>query len=91
MNSWCSDAHPIAIRNSIAGFLGNNWKRLAYGFEADSQRSSSKHSNSVLFWLMLVALLQDVEEEIRNTMCKAISPMLLQMAHIGGRLSWVIR
>ena len=73
MSSWCCDLYPIAFRFSIAGFLGNNWKRLIYD---TSSPIDNVQSNSISFWSMVVLLLQDVEEEVRNAMCESITPVV---------------
>ncbi len=87
MKSWCCDTHPDNIRYAIAGFLGNNWKQFINDSYTDGGRvphQTSVQSNAFLFWTMTMVLLQDVEESVRNQMCKSVTPLLYETSQIGN-------
>ena len=74
MITWCNETHPDTVRESIAGFLGQNWTVLvSIDKPANDQ---SLQPQGFMFWFMVVTLLQDIEEGVRNTMCCAIRNML---------------
>ena len=81
MKLWCCDTYPDNVRYSIAGFLGNNWQRLVHDREPTDENTVG--SNAFLFWSMIVILLQDVEESVRDRMCKSIAPLLHQTSQSG--------
>lgn len=74
MATWCSDIYPDVFRLSIAGFLGKNWKHLVYNYHS----RKNGRPNFVLFWSMIISLLQDIEETVRHQMCNCITSMINQ-------------
>ena len=66
--SWCDETHPDPVRAAIAGLLGRNWDIWC--------KMTMSANLAVLFWQMSVALLQDVEEEVREEMCTSLQDML---------------
>ena len=66
--SWCDETHPDPVRVAIAGLLGKNWNIWC--------ETTGSSNCSTLFWQMSVALLQDVEEEVREEMCDSLQGML---------------
>lgn len=68
LKTWCDETYPDLVRVAIADFIGQSWKALT---QLDSQTSLQT------VWLMTVTLVQDVDEDVRSSMCLALQDKLM--------------
>ena len=67
---WCSDIYPESVRVAISRLLGNNW----------SQLSSMELTvpDICQYWYMVVLLIQDIEVNVRLSMCRSIYELIIK-------------